>query len=1355
MSGACRPIERGHLGRFARRTLEEVGQSALVVVIVIVLVLSLLVAVLYDQTVNTLPLASQSVLNQVAQQAALAGTTSYQNLVSETPGDASAYCSTYKAIGLAAASGVCTATGTVPGSTVDPAFAAAFPTGSCQSSTSTSGWTQATVSTSSLLSAQYQYVVNSSSLQGNASGGNVVVYATGRAGRSGNWTCRTVKSSIWVQVAQKGVNQNVPTNNTYTSVNTPTGCTTTCTVTTATITVGGGSGGQGDDWPFGGAGGNGGNGEELTTTFVIPLGATLSAETGNQGFQNGSTTTGYGNGGSSGNPGNNSSGAGGGGTAVCLFNASGGTCTASVPPCTTVYTAIGSIPATGCALIIAGGGGGGGQALAVGSGPGNGGQGGKGGPYAAQTFGTATSAEASAQGSPGQAVDGTGTPGGGAWALTNTPTGGAAGTGETFNVFGINGDTTPSGSAGSGTANVGNSGGAGAQYKGCGCFWGYWIAGDGGGGGGGYAGGGGAAAVGNGSGGGGGGGASYFDVAALCDTTTVTAAVAANCPNYVSNTNGAGVNGSGVQIGAARYGPGFANYALKNISSSASIPIRTTSCLTAGGTQSAGGGLGVNPYTPCSPNFDPYGAWYSASATASKYSCMNANNSTGIVACGTYTQLQYCGVPWITEAPSGATQGQVWISGGGGGGSGGHNNDFGGNGASAMVDFTATSGDYYSVVIGCGAGGGTPANTCPQSGFSGYYGHGGAPGGGNMPCNSTAFGGGGGGAGLLCFNGTSTSASCSTSTADCTSSLTSPCIIAEVGGGGGGGTGGGTGGGNATNWCAATPSQNVPSSYCNGYNGVSGGTGGYSWFDVGTGTSGNLVDGFSTTQCTDGSANITSLTGSCIIANDATTYSNAQCTSTSTNPPEQYTVNLEVFNLPSENEAGNGCGGAGASNSGGNSTWGYAGYAGQLGYYAGTYTAYSGWANWIVTTPAIENGACDYTPTSGMTWPPDVATTDEGSVAVPSTGTYTMQIAGAPGAGGWSTAGAGNYGNGGPGTSLTFSVSLTSGEVITAVGGCSGFGNLGGLGFANGGSSGFQPQPTYGSGNSNSGSPNGVANYTPALNGIGGGGGGASALCLSPVGTTTSTVVCTAGEPGKSTTPLCITAVASSLTGTCVLAIAGGGGGAGTTYSSSANSLPVSTGCTAADNYGTGGSGAGTAGTAYSGSWGGTSYASTGQYWSGTTGGGTAATAPGAGGGQGTAAAYPTTSSKGNPDPTTSTGGYVGNGGNGGFAATGYPNTPGAGGGGGGFVGGWADPWNFSGQSVPTDANPASTGGYLSGAGTAAGCGAGGGSSWSLVGTTTSGSNTTGGGSITVLYDPAAASQQTTVNQVPIYSSTT
>jgi hypothetical protein len=372
-----------------------------------------------------------------------------------------------------------------------------------------------------------------------------------------------------------------------------------------------------------------------------------------------------------------------------------------------------------------------------------------------------------------------------------------------------------------------------------------------------------------------------------------------------------------------------------------------------------------------------------------------------------------------------------------------------------------------------------------------------------------------------------------------------------------------------------------------------------------------------------------------------------------------------------------------------------------------------------------------------------VASSKYNSVVVPSSGTYTVSIGGAAGASGWSTAVAPNYGAGGLGTSLTFNLALTSGEVVTAVGGCTGFGNLGGLGFANGGSSGFQPQPTYGSGNTN------AINFTPALNGVGGGGGGATALCLSPSGTSTGTtttgITCTAGEPGEATTPLCSSTSPSS---TCVLAIAAGGGGGGTAYSTTTNSLTVNTNCTAtaADLNGTGAGGAGTSGTSFTGTWAGTTYAAgNGYYWPGTTGGG----------GSGTAPQYPTTASSTNPSATSNTGGYVGNGGNGGYASTTAPNSPGAGGGGAGFVGGWADPWAFAGAtSVPADANPATSGGYLSGAGSATGCGAGGGSSWSLVQSTV-GKNSSGVGSISVLYDPGATSQQTTATEVPIYSSTT
>ena len=79
---------------------------------------------------------------------------------------------------------------------------------------------------------------------------------------------------------------------------------------------------------------------------------------------------------------------------------------------------------------------------------------------------------------------------------------------------------------------------------------------------------------------------------------------------------------------------------------------------------------------------------------------------------------------------------------------------------------------------------------------------------------------------------------------------------------------------------------------------------------------------------------------------------------------------------------------------------------------------------------------------------------------------------------------------------------------------------------------------------------------------------------------------------------------------------------------------------------------------------------------------------------------------------------------------------------------------------MPTDANPGATSSanqYLTGtSGSAAECGAGGGSSW-LTGVAVSvqtGSNSSPNGTVTVLYDPPGSSQITSSSQVPVYQST-
>jgi hypothetical protein len=136
------------------------------------------------------------------------------------------------------------------------------------------------------------------------------------------------------------------------------------------------------------------------------------------------------------------------------------------------------------------------------------------------------------------------------------------------------------------------------------------------------------------------------------------------------------------------------------------------------------------------------------------------------------------------------------------------------------------------------------------------------------------------------------------------------------------------------------------------------------------------------------------------------------------------------------------------------------------------------------------------------------------------------------------------------------------------------------------------------------------------------------------------------------------------------------------------------------------------------------------------------------------------------PGPQHTDGRFVANGGNGGwYIGSGIPTGStyggiGAGGGGGGFQGGWADPWESSGQAVPTDANPQATSSanqYLTGStGSAAECGAGGGSSWltDVATNIQTGSNASTNGTVTVLYDPPGSSQITSSSQVPVYQST-
>jgi hypothetical protein len=410
---------------------------------------------------------------------------------------------------------------------------------------------------------------------------------------------------------------------------------------------------------------------------------------------------------------------------------------------------------------------------------------------------------------------------------------------------------------------------------------------------------------------------------------------------------------------------------------------------------------------------------------------------------------------------------------------------------------------------------------------------------------------------------------------------------------------------------------------------------GSSWFA--TSTSGNTgpVESFypsASEPCT--SSTVIGVSESCLINNSETSYPPA----TSLDTPCGGTGTPAYNNLESEDTsqstnggtagAGEGCGGYSPTTS----ITGWQAYAGQLGYWGGapassgtSYTAYYGWLNWTVYTPALESGACDFTSPASTPWGPPTPNSE--TVSVPNTGTYTLTVGGGSGASGWQTAGAGKFGSGGSGSELTFRVTLTALQQLTVVAACGGFGNLGGLGFGNGGSSGFQPQGTY---ISNSDSLNG----TPVLNGAGGGGGGASALCLSNGNVTSPT--CTAS------TPLCLdTSPASSVT--CVLAVAGGGGGGGTDYvcrGASCPQLALNTDCTrtGSDMNGGGGLSATSTANSFSGSWS-----------AGTAGSGTGSSthyfygagAAGATGGSSsaTSSSQPQSYSGANPAPNTPTGG--------------------------------------------------------------------------------------------------------------------
>ena len=215
-----------------------------------------------------------------------------------------------------------------------------------------------------MLTANYQFVVDSSALQNSAPGGTVFVYATGRAGTSGKYVCQSAKASLWVQTISSAVSQSIPVSNSWGNIVTPGASTSTVVVTFA-----GGAGGPGGNGAgIGGSGANGGFGQEIQATFAIPQTANIGTLVGRQGARGGSGGTGYGQGGAGGND----SGSGGGGTALCAYTGATSPCTSSTPVRSAAITTA-MLP---CVFAVAGGGGGGGEGVCAGSSAGTGGNGG-------------------------------------------------------------------------------------------------------------------------------------------------------------------------------------------------------------------------------------------------------------------------------------------------------------------------------------------------------------------------------------------------------------------------------------------------------------------------------------------------------------------------------------------------------------------------------------------------------------------------------------------------------------------------------------------------------------------------------------------------------------------------------------------------------------------------------------------------------------------------------------------------------------------------------------------------------------------------------------------------------------------
>ena len=202
--------------RLPRRD-EETGQTMMLIILMVALVMVLIPVATYLAALGQVPAVSAGTLNTLALQAAQSGIADYQSRLAADSSYGSSFvggngfCSSeFSAHGgtVAAVCGASNTSGVASGSgdPANPAFRNCFDgttVGGCTGTgpacpVSLSGSTH-WVDTSGSGTGEttgYQYVVDSSSETGAAATGTAYVYATGRAGRSGDFTCRSMKAAI-------------------------------------------------------------------------------------------------------------------------------------------------------------------------------------------------------------------------------------------------------------------------------------------------------------------------------------------------------------------------------------------------------------------------------------------------------------------------------------------------------------------------------------------------------------------------------------------------------------------------------------------------------------------------------------------------------------------------------------------------------------------------------------------------------------------------------------------------------------------------------------------------------------------------------------------------------------------------------------------------------------------------------------------------------------------------------------------------------------------------------------------------------------------------------------------------------